>query len=156
MKPLPDVPPMVAVQEPAEIAMSDGTASSAEEELAAEFLPPTLPLPGAPRPKALPRPPALRPQRHAHPPPPTPVSHFDDIPPWARPFAWNFGFTWLGELSAWVIDDRHGEVNLINPITHTFVTSGSYNVSPPTPLGTVAVWRDVSNVFNRRWTLVHL
>ena len=158
MRPMPQV--VVPAEE--EIAASfydgvtDGTVSSGEEELGAEFLPPTLPLPGAPRPKAVPRPPALRPQRPAHPPPPSPVAEICQLPGWARPFTWNFAFLWQGELSAWLVDSCHGEVNLLNPSTLTFVVEGSYSTSPPVPLGMVALWRDTVNIYNRRWTAVAL
>ena len=154
MRPLPPVPAQAAEEVGGAMseAGSDDTALW-EGEVEAALAAPTLPLPGGPRAKSEPRPPALRPTRPLHPAPPIPVMELD-LPGWARPHVWNFGFTWRGELSAWVVDSRHGEVNLINPVTYGFVTTGSHTESPPTPPGTLAVWRHTQNPFNRRWTLV--
>ena len=138
-------PPPMYGEEDSDAIFSDGENEAMVEDAD------TLPLQGGPRPKMAARPPtAVRP---LHPPAPSPVAHID-YPPWASPSPWNFAFMWEGELAAWVMDHRHDEHTLINPVTYVFITSGSFVMAPPSPFHWVSLWRHTHNAFNRRWTLI--
>ena len=144
-------PPPPNYGDAASVGSDDTQFDEENEAMLVEVDAVTLPLPGAPPAKALPRPGG--PQRPQHPPPPTPVA---DIvrPTWASASAWDFAWQWQGELCAWVFDHRHQEHTLVNPITWTFVTAGSFVVAPPTPHLYLVFLRDVGARYNRRWTLV--
>jgi len=113
----------------------------------------TLPLPGAARAKALARPQALTPMRPLHPPPPSPVCFIVHCR-YTRASCWDFGFMWMEQLVAWCYDTRHNEVCLMNPVTFTFITAGSFVSAPPCPPSHLSLWRDVNAAYNRRWVMI--